>query len=78
MKYDVFDQIDHTKLNHRFIESVKVVNPDEFLIVSSEFAKGDANNFPSLKYCYRIIWQKDKRWKITGRERVDPKSTHIQ
>ena len=42
------------KINFRFIESVTKINSNHFSIVSSEFADGDSNNFPSLKYKYTI------------------------
>ena len=70
MDYNVFDDIAPDRINPRFIESVKMLNPNRFTIVSSEFAKGDANNFPSINYRYSIIRLKGRRWKIIDRERV--------
>lgn len=52
------------KINFRFIESVTKINSNHFSIVSSEFADGDSNNFPSLKYKYTI---KSGPWRVTNK-----------
>lgn len=42
------------KVNSRFIEDVTKISSNHFTIISSEFADGDSNNFPSFKYKYTI------------------------
>jgi hypothetical protein len=54
------------KVNPRFIESVKKINPDHFIVTSSEHAKDDANNFPSMKYQY-VLQRQNWLWKVTSR-----------
>jgi len=57
------------KVNSRFIESVKKTNPNYFIVVSSEFAEGDGNSFPSMKYEYTVQRQGQwSPWKVTGRK----------
>jgi hypothetical protein len=58
------------KVNPRFIESVKKINPDHFIVISSEFAENDANNFPSKKYQY-ILQRQNWVWKITSRKLLE-------
>jgi len=55
------------QINPRFIESVRQVNPNHFVIVSSKHAKNDANNFPSLKYQY-VLQRQDLFWQITSKK----------
>lgn len=43
-----------SEINTRFIESVKQLNSNNFRIIVLQYAKGDANCCPSLKYQYTV------------------------
>lgn len=59
-------------INQRFVESIKMIKPNHFVVVSSEFAEDDANCCPSKKYEYHLE-RKDifSSWKITKSIRIN-------
>ena len=54
------------EINSRFIESVKKINPNHFIVISSDFSGSDSNNFPSMKYQY-VLQRQNWEWKITSK-----------
>lgn len=64
---NAFGELFSLGINSRFIESVKMVGSRHFVVVSSEFSEGDANNFPSLKYQYALKYQ-GAEWKVTDKK----------
>lgn len=71
---DAFNKVFSEMINSRFIESMKKVGDEKFLIVSSEFDKNDvSNNFPSNKYAYTVERLKNE-WKVTSRKFLGKKT----
>lgn len=53
-------------INPRFIEKLEGERGGRFVIVSSEHAENDPNNFPSNRYRYTLE-MKEGQWQVTGR-----------
>lgn len=54
-------------INPRFIRKLEKAGDGRFVIVSSEHAENDPNNFPSQRYRYTLE-MKEGKWQMVGRE----------
>lgn len=70
---DAFGEDVSKNINQRFIEKIQQINRNKFIIMSSDFADDDSNNFPSKKYQYTVDLINYK-WKVTNKKYIGKKT----